>query len=163
MIKLLILTVVIPCLFQVANGLSFAKPMKEILPQTLPPPTTMGPPPDMIHPDDVVTDSSNLPCTDSSQCPAGYSCRDSNGNIKYNQETAWGPIEPFGPPGNCGCAAKPGEVCVGNNDCPKGYECYRQMSGACCPPSHCVTTEYAEYWRTYWSNCFPPHCYLPAK
>ncbi|ESO95650.1 hypothetical protein LOTGIDRAFT_160197 [Lottia gigantea] len=156
MMKPLIITVFISCLIQVSTQTSYSYTEG---PQPTPPEL----PPYRINPYDEVTDPNKLPCANSKECPAGYSCRDSNGNIKYNQEGPWGYIKPNGPPGNCGSAAKPGEVCVNNNDCPKGYDCYKEVTGVCCSPSYCVTTEYAQYRSAYWSNCSPPHCYFPAK
>ncbi|KAK6175056.1 hypothetical protein SNE40_013594 [Patella caerulea] len=109
--------------------------------------------------------ASSTPCSSSVDCPTGSSCRDENGHIIYIPENQFGPI--FDGPneitGTCGEGAGAGEVCLSTPECPPGYECYREMSGACCPPKRCITNEEAQEKRDYWNNCHPPTCFFPAK
>ncbi|KAK6175484.1 hypothetical protein SNE40_013943 [Patella caerulea] len=100
-------------------------------------------------------------CSSSHDCPAGSSCRDTNGRIIYLRKTAFGYQKMFRGEGTCGAGPGPKEVCEGSSGCPIGYECYREMSGYCCPPSRCVTHQYAEERRAYWANCRPPTCHFP--
>ncbi|KAK6175483.1 hypothetical protein SNE40_013942 [Patella caerulea] len=106
-----------------------------------------------------------MSCSTSSECPVGSSCRDANGYILYIREGPHGPIQFLGSnnQGTCGVGAQPSDICDRSSECPAGYECYREMSGYCCPPKRCVTQQYAAERREYWANCRPPTCYYPAK
>ncbi|XP_022318070.2 uncharacterized protein LOC111121203 [Crassostrea virginica] len=46
--------------------------------------------------------------------------------------------------------------------CEPGYECYRPMSGVCCPPHRCYNATWVQQQREYWQKCMSdPHCALP--
>ncbi|KAK3607984.1 hypothetical protein CHS0354_009919 [Potamilus streckersoni] len=108
-------------------------------------------------------------CMSSYECGTGVCCRDAAGHLVD------GNLDPQGPFGHLAfggqvstsgtCSSKlgqKGDVCDSNCGCDQGLECYRPMSGVCCPPMTCYDATYVKQQREYWHNCFSnPSCPIP--
>lgn len=102
-------------------------------------------------------------CRSSFECGRGQCCRDRSGNLIGDTDALGFLGEVVGlRVGRCTRQpSRPGEVCSSGCGCTEGHECYRTITGACCPPTTCWTNEAAEADRKFWQNCRPPNCFLP--
>ncbi|XP_064613590.1 uncharacterized protein LOC135477424 [Liolophura sinensis] len=107
-------------------------------------------------------------CLHSLQCAQDTCCRSSSGAVlSSDQEGHFGPFGPLVDNSQSGGSCTPGKAQQGENcdshcKCDTGLECYRPISGACCPPHRCYDAVWVQQQRDYWANCHPPTCYFPA-
>ncbi|XP_052258695.1 uncharacterized protein LOC127863316 [Dreissena polymorpha] len=104
--------------------------------------------------------------TNSADCPVGFCCRDSGGNLINGEGfSELRPIE-NNPTVNGTCRrgpSKPDAVCTDRCGCTRGYTCYRTITGACCPPTTCWERKAAAKDKKFWENCKPPKCFFPPS
>lgn len=101
-------------------------------------------------------------CSITSPCPAKQCCRNAQGSLTGGSGEAIEPIDFDQGNGTCSFRPSgPNEVCVDSCGCIRGYECYRTVTGFCCPPKTCWKKEDARRDREYWANCRPPTCFFP--
>ncbi|KAK7474774.1 hypothetical protein BaRGS_00034006 [Batillaria attramentaria] len=94
-------------------------------------------------------------------CPADHCCRDPFSKDVLVADI-FGFVHDLGGARRGQCVAgqaKPGEQCDFRCGCPAGYECYRPLTGVCCPPSTCITVDEANANREKW-RCAR---YLPVR
>eukprot|EP00105_Crassostrea_gigas_P029850 XP_011451916.1 PREDICTED: uncharacterized protein LOC105345483 [Crassostrea gigas] len=101
-------------------------------------------------------------CRSPSDCPyTAKCCRNSRGDTLPPQE---GLFPSFETTGECSSQlAYENEECDPNFcKCAPGLECYRRVSGACCPIHRCYNAIWVKQQREIWRNCFKdPNCHLP--
>ncbi|KAK3102409.1 hypothetical protein FSP39_011189, partial [Pinctada imbricata] len=106
-------------------------------------------------------------CQHSNDCSSPASCcRDNTGHALVDQQGGFGPFRPgLGSQSSGTCSSdvgKEGDVCDYACKCGAGLECYRPVSGVCCPPMKCYNATWVHHQKTYWSNCMSdPKCFLP--
>nr|XP_022312892.1 uncharacterized protein LOC111117943 [Crassostrea virginica] len=109
-------------------------------------------------------------CRTSYDCPQrARCCRNSHGDTLPLQEGKSRDIligfdSPLQSSGRCSSRlARKNEQCDPNNcECEQGLDCYRPMSGICCPLYRCYNATWVKQQREFWEKCFRnPRCRLP--
>ncbi|XP_060608529.1 uncharacterized protein LOC132760553 [Ruditapes philippinarum] len=100
-------------------------------------------------------------CTSSMECHKRMCCRDNDRNLVGVEDLGVAAILGIG---TCSkLKSGPGEVCLDQCGCKRGYMCYRTVSGVCCPPKTCWERKKALADKEFWDNCRPPTCFFPPS